>query len=244
MTVVSGPINVRSCCATPGRTEDFIVTRTTSWWPSVSGRSVAWIGAEVRSSPIHSVIPRWFIAWSWAPRATAATSLPTAGPCAARRAARCPPTAPAPKTTTRIVPSSFTAGPSCRASHAASALLRGRREGGKLADVAHVVLDDEGRLQVRDDLLHALDRGDRRGAVEVEDRHAVTVVVLAEVDQVAAEQHRAHVLQLHQQAGMARRVTRHPENDHAAVAEHVLVSGQRLDLPAFADPALEAGDID
>src|SRR5438552_12307916 len=48
-------------------------------------------------------MPRWFIAASWAPRATAATSMPAAGPCAARRAARCPPTAPAPKTTTRIV---------------------------------------------------------------------------------------------------------------------------------------------
>ena len=44
-------------------------------------------------------------------------------------------------------------------------LLRGRRERRQLADVAHVVLDDDGRLQVRDDLLHALDRGDRRGAV-------------------------------------------------------------------------------
>src|SRR6185436_10095638 len=188
MTVVSGPINVRSCCATPGRTEDFSVTTTTSWWPSVSGRSVAWIGAEVRSSPIHSVIPRRFIASSWAPRATAATSMPAAGPCAARRAARCPPTAPAPKTTTRIV-----------------VLLCGRRECRQLADVAHVVLDDDGRLHVPDDLLHALDRRDRRGAVVVECRHAVLFIVFVEVDRVAAEQHRTRVLQPDQQGAMARR---------------------------------------
>src|SRR5713226_3331319 len=64
-----------------------------------------------------------------------------------------------------------------------SALLRGRWERRQLADVAHVVLDDDGCLHVRDDLLHALDRGDRRGAVEVEVRHAAAVVILAEVDQ-------------------------------------------------------------
>ena len=74
-------------------------------------------------------------------------------------------------------------------------------------------------------------------------RHAATLVVLAEVDQVAGEQHRAHVLQPDQQAAMARRVTRHPEHGHAAVAEHVLVPGQRLDLPLLVDPALEARDV-
>src|SRR6185295_5569658 len=63
-------------------------------------------------------------------------------------------------------------------------LLRGRRERGQLADVAHVVLDDDGRFEICDDLFHALDRGDRRGAVEVEVRHAASVVVLAEVDEV------------------------------------------------------------
>src|SRR5262249_57776714 len=42
---------------------------------------------------------------------------------------------------------------------------------------------------------------------------------------------------------MPRRVPRRPENDHAAVAEYVLVRGQRLDLPLFIDPALEARDI-
>jgi len=63
-TVVSGPINGCSCDAAAGKTEDLSVTRTTSWRPNVSGRSVARIGAEVRSSPIHSVMPRWFIASS------------------------------------------------------------------------------------------------------------------------------------------------------------------------------------
>src|SRR5438094_10056220 len=42
---------------------------------------------------------------------------------------------------------------------------------------------------------------------------------------------------------MARRVTRRPQNDYAAVAEHVLVRAQLLDLPLFIDPALEARDI-
>src|SRR5206468_10148024 len=42
---------------------------------------------------------------------------------------------------------------------------------------------------------------------------------------------------------MARRVTQRPENDHAAVAEHVLVPGQRLDFPFFIDPALETRGI-
>src|SRR5262249_6877176 len=93
-------------------------------------------------------------------------------------------------------------------------LLRGGGEGRQLADVAHVVLDDDGGLEVRGHLLHPLDRGNRRGAVEVEPRHAVALVVLAEVDQVAGEQHRAHVLQPHEQGAVARRVTRHPENDH------------------------------
>src|SRR6185295_1862379 len=122
-------------------------------------------------------------------------------------------------------------------------LLRGRRERRQLADVAHVVLDDDGRFEICDDLLHALNRGDCRGAVEVEAWHAATLVVLAEVDQVAGEQHRAHLLQPDQQGAMARRVTRHPEHDHGAVAEHVLVHGQRLDLPLFIDPALEARDV-
>src|SRR6266481_8773252 len=70
-------------------------------------------------------------------------------------------------------------------------LLRGRRERRQLADVARVVLDDDGRFEIGDDLLHALDRGDRCGTVEVEGRYAVTVVVLAEVGRVATEQHRA-----------------------------------------------------
>src|SRR5262249_36069840 len=122
-------------------------------------------------------------------------------------------------------------------------LLRRRRERRELADVAHVVLDDDGRFEIRDDLLHALDRGDRRRAVEVEPRHAATLVVFAEVDNVSSEQPRAHVLQLDQQRGMARRVPRHPENDHAAVAKHVLVRGERLHLPLFIDPAFEARDI-
>src|SRR5712691_2937383 len=97
---------------------------------------------------------------------------------------------------------------------AAKVLLRRSRERRQLADVAHVVLNDDGCLQVGGDLLHALDRGDRRGAVEVEARHPAALIVLAEVGQVAGEQDGAHFLQPDQQGAVARRVTRRPENDH------------------------------
>src|SRR5215470_1451289 len=51
-----------------------------------------------------------------------------------------------------------------------SSLLRGRGESRELADVAHIVLDDDGRLEICRHQLHALDRGNRRRAVEVEPR--------------------------------------------------------------------------
>src|SRR5262249_58517399 len=95
---------------------------------------------------------------------------------------------------------------------AANILFRGSRERRQLADVAQVVLNDDGRFEIGGDLLHAFDRGDRRRAVEVEDRHTVTFVVLAEVDRVATEQYRAHVLQPDQQAAVACRVTPPPQN--------------------------------
>ena len=60
-------------------------------------------------------------------------------------------------------------------------LLRRRRKRRQLADVARVVLDDDGRLAVGRDLLQAIDRGQGLRAVGVEPRHAVAVVVLAEV---------------------------------------------------------------
>src|SRR6516162_3727680 len=59
-------------------------------------------------------------------------------------------------------------------------LLRRGREGRELADVAGVVLDDHGGVEVLCDLLHPLDRGDGLRAIGVEVRHALEVVVLAE----------------------------------------------------------------
>src|SRR6267143_3397390 len=67
-------------------------------------------------------------------------------------------------------------------------LLRGSRKSRQLADVAQVVLDDHGRVEVRGDLLHPLDRRYRLRAVVIEGRHAVRFVVLAEVRGVAGQQ--------------------------------------------------------
>src|SRR5216684_6925147 len=102
--LVSGPISGIIAGAASVRTEDFSATKTTSWIPSVSGRSVTRIRAQWRSAPIHRVIPRSAMAVSWAPRATAATSIPAAAAPAPSRAATWPPTAPAPKTAIFIAP--------------------------------------------------------------------------------------------------------------------------------------------
>src|SRR6185295_8336080 len=59
-----------------------------------------------------------------------------------------------------------------RVCDSASLLRRGRKLR-QLVDIARVVLDDHGRLEVLLDLLDALDRGDGLGAVVVEARHAV-----------------------------------------------------------------------
>src|SRR6266852_3623310 len=67
-------------------------------------------------------------------------------------------------------------------------LLRGSRKSRQLADVAQVVLDDHGRVEVRRDLLHPLHRRYRLRAVVIEGRHAVRFVVLVEVRGVAAQQ--------------------------------------------------------
>ena len=52
------------------------------------------------------------------------------------------------------------------------ALLRRRRKRRQFVDVARIVLNDDGRLEVRRDLLEALDRCQRLGAIEVERGHA------------------------------------------------------------------------
>src|SRR4030095_2782332 len=81
-----------------------------------------------------------------------------------------------------------------------STRLLGRgREGGQLADVARVVLDDDRRFQVLGDVLDALERGDRLRAVEIEARRAVALVVLAEVRGIADQDDRALLLQPHEQ---------------------------------------------
>src|SRR5262245_47073832 len=119
----------------------------------------------------------------------------------------------------------------------------GGRERRQLPDVAHVVLDDHGRLQVRGELLHAIERRDGLRAVVVEPRHAVALVVLAEMHEVAAQNHWAHVLQPHEQGAVAGRVARCLEHDDGAVAEHVLVGHERLDLAGGAHELFESRDV-
>ena len=63
------------------------------------------------------------------------------------------------------------------------------------------------------------------------------------MDRIAAQDDGAHLWQLDEQAGMARRVPRRAQHDHRAVTEHVLVDGQRLDLALAFDPALERLDV-
>ena len=92
------------------------------------------------------------------------------------------------------------------------------------------MLDDDGRLEIRGDLLEALERRHRLGAIEVERRHTIRIVILAEVRGIAADHHGPHLRQLDEQALMAGRMPRCPQHDHAAVAEHVLVERERFDL--------------
>jgi hypothetical protein len=93
------------------------------------------------------------------------------------------------------------------------------------------------------DLLEALERSDGLRAVVVEGGNAVRVVVLVEVREVAGEEHVALVLQLDEQRAVPRRMAGRTQDHDGAVAEHVLVQRQRLDLAARADPLLEAIDV-
>src|SRR6266516_8182485 len=120
-------------------------------------------------------------------------------------------------------------------------LLRCSRKSRQLADVAQVVLDDHGRVEVRGDLLHPLERRYRLRAVVIEGRYAVRFVVLAEVRGVAAQQEIVSRLEAHEQAGVPGRVAGRADHPHRAVAPNVLVERQRLDLAGIrARPVLEA----
>ena len=85
-----------------------------------------------------------------------------------------------------------------------------------------------GGLQVRGNLLDAIDGGQRLRAVEVEDGDAGAVVVLSEMHGVAAEDHRALLRQLDEEAVMPRRMSGRGQHDHAAIAEHILVQRHGL----------------
>jgi hypothetical protein len=124
-------------------------------------------------------------------------------------------------------------------SRIAARLLRGGRKRRQFLHVARVVLDEHCRLGIHRDLLEALERRDRLRAIIVEPRHAVGIEILAEVRGIAGDDHGAHLRQLDQEAVMTRRVAGRVEHDHAAVAEHVLVCNDRLDLVLALGPTLK-----
>src|SRR5262249_41207138 len=122
-------------------------------------------------------------------------------------------------------------------------LLRGGGKRRQLADVAHIMLDDDRRVERRRDLLEAIERGGSLGAVRIEGRNPVRFVVLVEMHEVAAQEHHALLLQAYQQAAVAGRVAWRAENDHRAVAEHVLVERERLVLAPAGRPARERRSV-
>src|SRR5581483_7931911 len=71
--------------------------------------------------------------------------------------------------------------PVMQARAAYRALVCRSRELRQLVDVAGVVLDDQRRLEALHQSLDAIDRRQRLGAVVVEPRHAVALIVLTEV---------------------------------------------------------------
>src|SRR5438067_11781133 len=85
-------------------------------------------------------------------------------------------------------------------------LLRGGGERRQFADIARVVLDDDGRLQIGGDLLHALERSHGCGAVVIEARHAVAVVVLVEMREISHQDDVAFFLQLYEERAVAGRM--------------------------------------
>ena len=77
-------------------------------------------------------------------------------------------------------------------------LVRGGRKCRQFLDVARVVLDDYGCVEIRRDLLEAFEGRDRLRAIIVEPRHAVGIVILAEVRGIAGDDQSARLRQLDQ----------------------------------------------
>src|SRR5207302_11392826 len=95
-------------------------------------------------------------------------------------------------------------------------------------EVDHVVLDHQARFGVRDDLLDAIDRGQRIGALEVDRENAAVLAVVTSVVEIAREDDHTRFPELDLQHLMTRRVPRRLEYAHAAVAEYVMVSVDHL----------------
>src|SRR5882672_10674045 len=106
----------------------------------------------------------------------------------------------------------------------APSLLEIRRKFWQRGEIDRVVLHDEPRLPVLDDLLDAVDRGQRFGARGVEGRDAAELAVVPQVVEIARQDHRARLPQLKQQDLMSRRVPGRLEDAHGAVAKDVMIA--------------------
>src|SRR5262245_9982530 len=98
-----------------------------------------------------------------------------------------------------------------------------RRERRQLAYVPRVVLDDHGGLEIRRELLEAIERSQRLRAVGVEPGHAVRFVVFVKMREIARKENIAFLLQLDEQAVVTWRMPGRVQHQDRPVAEHVLV---------------------
>ena len=69
----------------------------------------------------------------------------------------------------------------------------------QLGYIARIVLDDQRGVKVGDELFHPIVRSERGGPVPVERRHATALHLSVEMIFIAAEQHRPHFSEAHQQ---------------------------------------------
>src|SRR5450759_4304870 len=134
-------------------------------------------------------------------------STPTTRACAASASVRTYPRArPSRLRACSTAPSSrLTRSPSSRI-RTSCGLFRGGGERRQFAHVARVVLNDDGGFEICRELFEAVDRSQAIRAAGVEPRHAVAIVVLVKMHEIAGDQHVACLFELDQQAVVARRV--------------------------------------
>src|SRR6266849_8625534 len=112
----------------------------------------------------------------------------------------------------------------CPSKNISWGLLEIGREAGKGGEIDRIVLHDKPRLPVLDDLLDAVDRGERFGARGVERRHAAELAIVPHVVEIAGQDHRTRLPQLNQQYLVPRRVPGRLEYADSPVAKHIVVA--------------------